>query len=127
MGRLSKWGVEIKAYDIKYALRSAIKGQVLANFVRRYNDRGQPYTGENRWLDDALVEGESMEEQEDMETKAPENLMAETDMWKLYTDGASNKYRSGAEYYYALRLNFANSNNDAKYEALLGGLRIAKK
>ncbi|GKB11051.1 reverse transcriptase domain-containing protein [Tanacetum coccineum] len=55
----------------------------------------------------------------------------------MYTDGASNEHGSGAslilidseriEYSYALRLNFANSNNDAEYEALLAGLRIATK
>ncbi|GKE31095.1 putative nucleotidyltransferase, ribonuclease H [Tanacetum coccineum] len=84
-----------------------------------------------------LVEGESMEEYKAMETKAPENLRTEPDIWKLYTDEASNKHGSGAglilidpdgaEYSYALRLNFANSNNDAEYEALLAGLRIATK
>ncbi|GJS13292.1 reverse transcriptase domain-containing protein [Tanacetum coccineum] len=31
------------------------------------------------------------------------------------------------EYSYTLRLNFYNSNNDAEYEALLAGLRIAKE
>ncbi|GJR34316.1 reverse transcriptase domain-containing protein [Tanacetum coccineum] len=31
------------------------------------------------------------------------------------------------EYSYALRLNFSNSNNEAEYEALLAGLRIAKE
>nr|GFA06306.1 hypothetical protein [Tanacetum cinerariifolium] len=31
------------------------------------------------------------------------------------------------EYSYALHLNFSNSNNDAEYEALLVGLRIATK
>ncbi|GJX32149.1 reverse transcriptase domain-containing protein [Tanacetum coccineum] len=86
---------------------------------------------------DTLAEGESMEEQEATETKAPKNLRTKTDIWKLYTDGASNEHRSGAglmlidpegaEYSYTLRLNFANSNNDAEYEALLAGLRIATK
>ncbi|GJU08381.1 reverse transcriptase domain-containing protein [Tanacetum coccineum] len=33
----------------------------------------------------------------------------------------------GAEYSYALRGNFTNSNNDAEYEALLAGLRITAK
>ncbi|GJQ93574.1 reverse transcriptase domain-containing protein [Tanacetum coccineum] len=56
---------------------------------------------------------------------------------KLYTNGASNKHGSeaglifvdpeGAEYSYALRLNFTNSNNDAEYEALLACLRILTK
>nr|GEU94197.1 hypothetical protein [Tanacetum cinerariifolium] len=75
--------------------------------------------------------------QEASETKTPENLGTKTDIWKLYTDGASNEHGSraglilidleGIEYSYALRLNFAKSNNDAKYEALLAGLRIATK
>ncbi|GJR41502.1 reverse transcriptase domain-containing protein [Tanacetum coccineum] len=55
--------------------------------------------------------------------------------WRLYTDGASNSVGSGfgliliapddVEYSYTLCLNFSNSNNDVKYEALLVGLRIA--
>ncbi|GJR04248.1 reverse transcriptase domain-containing protein [Tanacetum coccineum] len=78
-----------------------------------------------------------MEEQEAMETKAPENLRTEADIWKLYTDGAFNEHGSGAglilidpegaKYSYAPRLNFANSKNDAEYESLLAGLRIATK
>ncbi|GJV72171.1 putative nucleotidyltransferase, ribonuclease H [Tanacetum coccineum] len=86
---------------------------------------------------DTLAEGKSREEQEAPKAKAPENLGTEADLWKLYTDGASNEHGSraglilidpkGAEYSYALRLNFANSNNDAEYEALLAGLRIAAK
>nr|GEW60933.1 hypothetical protein [Tanacetum cinerariifolium] len=57
--------------------------------------------------------------------------------WVLYTDGASSVKGSGAglvlisptktEYTYALRLNFESTNNQAEYEALLAGLRIAKK
>ncbi|GKE01046.1 reverse transcriptase domain-containing protein [Tanacetum coccineum] len=64
-------------------------------------------------------------------------LAVEADVWKLYTNKASNNHRAGArlilidpedmEYSYALRLNFRNSNNDAEYEALLPGLRIAKE
>ncbi|GKC22083.1 reverse transcriptase domain-containing protein [Tanacetum coccineum] len=55
----------------------------------------------------------------------------------MYTDRASNEHGSGAglilidperiEYSYALRLNFANSNNDAEYKVLLAGLRITTK
>ncbi|GJS97518.1 reverse transcriptase domain-containing protein [Tanacetum coccineum] len=60
-----------------------------------------------------------------------------TKAWTPYTDGASNLKGSranlvligpsGVEYTYALRLNFVNTNNEAKYEALLAGLRIAKR
>ncbi|GKF60978.1 reverse transcriptase domain-containing protein, partial [Tanacetum coccineum] len=57
--------------------------------------------------------------------------------WTLYTDGAASAKFSGVglvlisptktEYTYALRLNFKSTNNQAEYEALLAGLRIAKK
>nr|GEV12308.1 reverse transcriptase domain-containing protein [Tanacetum cinerariifolium] len=55
----------------------------------------------------------------------------------LFTDGASSLKGAGAglvlidptgtEYTYAIRLNFASTNNEAAYEALLAGLRIAGK
>ncbi|GJX27943.1 reverse transcriptase domain-containing protein [Tanacetum coccineum] len=73
----------------------------------------------------------------------PESSNARKDLtpgpraWRLYTDGASNNEGSRAgliliapddvEYSYALCLNFSNSNNDAEYQALLAGLRIAKE
>nr|GEY06462.1 reverse transcriptase domain-containing protein [Tanacetum cinerariifolium] len=57
--------------------------------------------------------------------------------WILYTDGAAGAKGSGAglvlisptkmEYMYALQLNFKSTNNQAKYKALLAGLRITKK
>nr|GEY91807.1 reverse transcriptase domain-containing protein [Tanacetum cinerariifolium] len=55
--------------------------------------------------------------------------------WTLFTDGSSCVDGSGAwlilknpegvEFTYALRFQFAASNNEAKYEALIAGLRIA--
>ncbi|GJY90375.1 reverse transcriptase domain-containing protein [Tanacetum coccineum] len=109
-GRLAKWGIKLEVYGIKYALKSAIKGQVLADFL-----------------------ADTMAKDSSTQVKAA----TETDIWKLYTNGASNEHGSGAglflidsegaEYSYFLRLNFANSNNDAEYEALLVGLRIAAK
>ncbi|GKB27125.1 reverse transcriptase domain-containing protein [Tanacetum coccineum] len=87
-GRLDKWGIELEAYDIKYAPRSAIKGQILADL-----------------LADTMAKDNSTQVKAGLILIDPE----------------------GAEYYYAHRLNFANSNNDAEYEALLAGLRIAAK
>ncbi|GJV38806.1 reverse transcriptase domain-containing protein [Tanacetum coccineum] len=136
-GRSAKWGIKLEAYGIKYAPRSVIKGQVLAGFLADTMAEDSPAQVKTKEPNKILVEGESMKEQEVMETKAPENLRIEEDIWKLYTDGASNEHGSGAglilidpkgaEYPYALRLNFANSNNDAEYEALLTGLRIETK
>ncbi|GKA27485.1 reverse transcriptase domain-containing protein [Tanacetum coccineum] len=135
--RLAKWGIELEAYGIKYSPRSAIKGQVLADFLADTMAEDNSTQIKASGPNDTLTEGKSREEQEAPEAKAPENLGTEADLWKLYTDGASNEHRfearlilidpKGAEYSYALRLNFANSNNDAKYEALLADLRIAAK
>nr|GEU88054.1 putative ribonuclease H-like domain-containing protein [Tanacetum cinerariifolium] len=57
--------------------------------------------------------------------------------WTLFTDGASSPKGLGAglvligpssiEYTYAFRLTFPCTNNEAEYEALLAGLRIARQ
>ena len=35
-GRLMKWAIELSEFDIRYKLKIAIKGQVLANFVMEF-------------------------------------------------------------------------------------------
>nr|GEV15406.1 reverse transcriptase domain-containing protein [Tanacetum cinerariifolium] len=89
-GRLAQYFVELAAYNITYESCSAIKGQILADFIN-----------------------------------------------EVPVDGASSAKGSGAgvvlisltktKYTYALRLSFERTNNQAEYEALLAGLRIAKK
>ena len=34
--RIAKWGTMLGAYDVRYILRTAIKGQVLADFVAEF-------------------------------------------------------------------------------------------
>ncbi|GJV80403.1 reverse transcriptase domain-containing protein [Tanacetum coccineum] len=136
-GRLAKCGIELEDYSIKYAPRSAIKGLVLADFLADTMAEDNSTQVKASRQNDTLREGKSREEHEAPETKTPKNLGTETDIWKLYIDGASNEHRSGAglilidpegaKYSYALRLNFSNSNNDAEYEAMLAGLIIAAK
>ncbi|GJV67646.1 reverse transcriptase domain-containing protein [Tanacetum coccineum] len=127
-GRLAKWAVELGTYGITYVLRVAIKGQVLADFLADTPTEinATPEVANNPRVEDIP---ESSNEREDL-TPGPR-------AWRLYTDGASNNEGSedgliliapdDVEYSYALRLNFSNSNNDAEYEALLAGLRIAKE
>nr|GEZ28167.1 reverse transcriptase domain-containing protein [Tanacetum cinerariifolium] len=65
----------------------------------------------------------------------PKDVLNSSNKWRVYTDGASNSDRSGAglmlidlkgkEYTYALHFEFEIKNNEAEYEALLAGLRIA--
>ena len=68
-GRLMKWAIELSEFDIRYKPKTAIKGQVLADFVMEFT---------------------SAEPTKDAQTT--------TDLfiWKLSVDGASNGQRSGA-------------------------------
>ncbi|GKA58879.1 reverse transcriptase domain-containing protein [Tanacetum coccineum] len=87
--------------------------------------------------DETSMEGKVPEVRRTTENQIPTAPSDKMNIWKLYTDGASGDHGSGAglilidpkgaEYYYALRLNLTNSNNDAEYEALFAGLRIAAK
>nr|XP_027118756.1 uncharacterized protein LOC113735999 [Coffea arabica] len=110
-GRMTKWAVKLTEHDLSYQPRTAIKVQALADF---------------------LAEGASLTLTELVPT--PTDAPTE-DPWVLFVDGASSKEGSGAgllltspigeELTYALRFDFPASNNEAEYEALLTGLRIA--
>ncbi|GJS26155.1 reverse transcriptase domain-containing protein, partial [Tanacetum coccineum] len=111
-GRMLKWKFELEGYDIQYRPRTAIKGQILADFIV-----------------------------ERPEEESPDELMAEPEEppepWTLFTDGSSCVDGSGAgliltnpegaEFTYAMRFRFEATNNEAEYEALIAGLRIAEK
>ncbi|GJT69832.1 reverse transcriptase domain-containing protein [Tanacetum coccineum] len=115
--KLAKYVVELGAYNIKFIPRNAVKGQVLADFLSE------------------APEGTK----EDLYFRMPEVPVEkdDTESWTLFTNGASSPKGSGAglvligpsgiEYTYALRLTFPSTNNEAEYEALLVGLRIARQ
>ncbi|XP_071699751.1 uncharacterized protein [Rutidosis leptorrhynchoides] len=113
---MAKWAIELGEHDIEFRVRHAIKGQVLADFIAK------TYT----------IDEEDAKNSTQVITSKVEN-----EEWKLYTDGASSSDRSGAglmlvnpegkEFTYALRFEFATTNNEAEYEALLAGLRMAKE
>ncbi|KAI3754656.1 hypothetical protein L1987_54443 [Smallanthus sonchifolius] len=115
-GRLAKWAIELGEHKIEYVPRTAIKAQVLADFL-------------------AEVPEEQKEEAEIAKNDEQQEYPPNT--WKLFADGASSIEGSGAglvlldregkEFTYALRLDFPSTNNEAEYEALLAGLRIAKE
>ncbi|VFQ67525.1 unnamed protein product [Cuscuta campestris] len=105
--RMSKRAVFLGAFQIKFKPRPAIKGQALADFVVECTAREEP----------------SLEEPE------------ADDWWIVFTDGSSAAKNSGGgvvviapegfRVYYSIRLSFKASNNEAEYEALLCGLRLA--
>nr|GFA34923.1 reverse transcriptase domain-containing protein [Tanacetum cinerariifolium] len=107
-GRLQKWSIILGEHNITYRPRTSIKGQILADFLNEMSSNAS--------------QGVSV-----AETKE--------EPWTLFTDGSSCVDGSGAgliltnpdgvEFTYALRFQFAASNNEAEYEALIVGLWIA--
>nr|XP_043630232.1 uncharacterized protein LOC122601542 [Erigeron canadensis] len=118
-GRLAKWAVELGEHEIEFKPRNSIKGQILADFLAEV----------------LTVETKNKRKAESWVKEEQPELPEDGTVWKLFTDGASSADGSGAgliltspegqEFTYALRFEFKASNNVAKYEALLAGLRIA--
>jgi ribonuclease HI len=104
-GRIAKWAVELMGETISFAPRKAIKSQALVDFLAE-------------WVDTQLP-------------TAP----IQPKLWTMYFDGSLMKTGVGAgllfisplgkHVRYMLCIHFPASNNVAKYEALVNGLRIA--
>ena len=107
-GRLMKWAIELSKFDIWYKLKTAIKGEILADFVMEFTS-----------------------------AEPAKNAQTETDLsvWKLSIDGAANAQGNragliltspeGIDIEYALRFGFHTSNNEAEYNAIIAGLNLA--
>ena len=103
-----KWAIELSEFDIRYKLKTAIKEQLLADFVMEFTS-----------------------------AEPSKNTQALTDLpiWKLSVDGNSNAQGSGAgliltspkgiDIEYALRFGFQAPNKEAEYEAVIAGLSLA--
>ena len=99
------WAIELSEYRLAYEHQKAIKAQALADFV--------------------------------VEMTKPEDTATARQEWTLYVDGSSNGKGSGAGVIlegpnditlkYSLKFDFQETNNQAKYEALVAGLQLAKE
>ncbi|XP_027338057.1 uncharacterized protein LOC113851996 [Abrus precatorius] len=102
-GRLVAWTIELSQFDIHFENRRPLKAQVLADFINEFTTQHN----------------------------------TTSDMWNLHVDGSSNQLGSGAGVILegpnafaieqSIRFGFKASNNQAEYEALLAGLRLAKE
>ncbi|XP_013628340.1 PREDICTED: uncharacterized protein LOC106334583 [Brassica oleracea var. oleracea] len=113
-GRLAKWVVELGEYDVIFRPATAIKSQVLADFVAEFSP--------------ILLPALEQEERLRSETK-------EEGEWVLHVDGSSNirgahvgillTSPTGNTTSRAVRCNFKATNNESEYEALIAGLTLA--
>uniref|UniRef100_A0A2N9GTA9 Reverse transcriptase domain-containing protein n=1 Tax=Fagus sylvatica TaxID=28930 RepID=A0A2N9GTA9_FAGSY len=107
-GRLIQWAVELSEFDIEYRPRQAIKAQALADFIAEFT------------VTEEEPQGEKLDED-----------------WEIEIDGSSVKGAGGVGIVFktpeghllrhCTRLQYPTTNNEAEYEALLTGLRIAKE
>ena len=97
LGQLLKWVVELSEFDIEYQSRSAIKGQILADFIVEISDLQPRDISETLWI---------------LETDGSSRAMG---------GGAGMVLQSleGLSIAQAVKFAFATSNNEAEYEVVL--------
>ncbi|GKB86668.1 reverse transcriptase domain-containing protein, partial [Tanacetum coccineum] len=126
--------------QLRKQIDEMIKAGKLSQFIKelKQNDKLKaPKKGESYGKDKPLA----ILMIQPWEEGSPDELMAEPEVlpepWTLFTDGSScvNGSRAGliltnlegAEFTYAMRFRFEATNNEAEYEALIAGLRIAEQ
>ena len=103
-----KWAIELSEFNIRYKPRTAVKGQILADFIIEFTPA--------------------------QSTEAAQ-LAPDLPIWKLFVDGAANFQGSdagliltspdGIDTEYALKFDFQASINEAEYEAVIAVLNLA--
>ena len=106
--RISKWAVELGQYDTKYQPRTAIKAQVLADFIVEFTSQSSALT----LLDTELRGHEDTEAATETEHQQS---------WKIFVDGSSTSNRAGAG------IVLQSSEGPVIEQALTFGFKASKK
>ncbi|XP_075649916.1 uncharacterized protein LOC142620433 [Castanea sativa] len=120
--RIAKWGTILGAFDIKYMLRTSVKGQVLADLVAEFTEPSLEESAKGSHMDEKSI---------------GMNSCKDSATWKVYVDGAANQRGSGVGLVLvspegltlekSLRLGFSATKNEAEYEALLVGMDMVQR
>src|SRR3954465_14505900 len=106
-GRVAEWNIELSPQDLQFKHPTAIKAQVLPDFLVEWTE---------------------------VQTPGPLDL---SNSWTMFFDGSKRQQGAGegvvlvspkgTKLRYILQINFSHaSNNEAEYEALLHGMPLAK-
>ncbi|KAM1024886.1 hypothetical protein ACFX15_037429 [Malus domestica] len=116
-----KWAITLGEFDISYQPKPAKKSQAVANFIAEFTY--------------PVDIASTLEAVASLPPEA-QKIKPTFPVWTLYVDDSSNQqgYEAGlvlttpdkVAMEYAIRFKFKASNNEAKYEALLACLRLAK-
>ena len=104
-GRMALWAIELSEFDVQYRPRTAVKGQVVADFIVEYTqseDKGAE--GHRLWS---------------INTDGSSNQCLGSTCVVIQTP-------EGDKIECMIRLDFPTTNNKAEYEALVAGLDFAR-
>ena len=104
--RMARWAVELSEFDIHYAPRGPIKGQIYANFVVELSSAATHQEGADfKWV--LSVDGSSNQQGSGVGVilEGPDGLLIEQ----------------------ALHFSFKARNNQEEYEALIAGMLLVKE
>ncbi|KAI3746808.1 hypothetical protein L6452_09249 [Arctium lappa] len=112
-GRLAKWNIYLSNFDLDFKPKTAIKSQVLADFISDFSPEL-----ESTMTSDKLIVA----------------TLHDT-TWTLDVDGSANirgtglgvvlQSPQGGKMVYSIRCDFKATSNEAEYEALIAGIKIA--
>ena len=105
VGRMALWAIELSEFDVQYRPQTAVKGQIVANFIAKYTQ-----------LEDKGVEGQRLWS---IHTDGSSNQ---------HSEGVSVVIQIpyGDKIECMIRLDFPITKNEAEYEALVAGLDLAR-
>ena len=102
---MALWVVELSEFDIQYRLRTAVKGQVVADFIAEFT----------------LADSQGAEEKKQWDIYTNGSLNKQ-----VGGAGIVIQTLEGDKIQCMIRLDFPTTNNETKYEALVAGLNLAK-
>ena len=104
-GRMALWAIELNEFDIQYRPQTAVKGQIVADFIDEYTQlEGKGVEGHKQWS--IHMDGSSNQ----------------------YAGGTGVVIQTpeGDKIECMIRLDFPTTSNEAEYEVLVAGLDLAK-